>query len=145
VSKNLTIDMNGKKLTSAGDGFEVVSGTLTLKGNGFVEAGSGAGWAAVWANGGNVVIENGTYSVGADANGCTNDCIYAKGSQITINGGTFSNAGTYIPSAGGVVVNANNTVADSKVIVNGGVFNPAEGCVAYEQGDVDAGRVVINM
>ena len=145
VAKNLTIDMNGKTLTSAGDGFEVTAGTLTITGNGTVAAGTtGDQWVAVWANGGNAVIENGTYSVVADENNTTNDCIYAKGGQITVNGGTFSNVGTYVANKGGVVINANNTVANSKVIINGGTINPAEGCVAYEVADVEAGRIELN-
>lgn len=145
VAKNLIIDMNGKTLTSAGDGFEVTSGTLTITGNGTVVAGTeGGSWVAVWANGGNAIIENGTYSVVSGTEGSTNDCIYAKDGQITVNGGTFSNTGTYVPSMGGVVINANNTVANSKVVINGGTFNPAEGCVAYEVKDVEVSRVEVN-
>lgn len=145
VDKTLTIDMNGKTLTSAGDGFEVTAGTLTIKGNGTMNAGTkGDSWVAVWANGGNAVIENGTFSVVEGKDDSTNDCIYAKGGTITINGGTFSNNGTYYPSMGGVVINANNTVANSKVVINGGTFNPATGCVVYEQADIDAGRIVLN-
>ena len=144
VEKDLTVDLNGKTLTSLGDGFEVISGTLTLTGNGIVNAGTTGGqWVAVWANGGNAVIENGTYSVVADKDNTTNDCIYAKGGQITINGGTFSNVGTYVSDNGGVVINAHNTVANSKVVINGGTFNPAEDCVAYEQADVNAGRIIV--
>ena len=143
VTKDLTINLNRATISSENsDIFEVRSGTLTIDGKGNVTAGSNGGYVAVWANGGNVVINDGTYNVGADANGKTNDCIYAKGGTITINGGTFSNEGTYDPSAGGVVINANNTVANSKVIINGGTFTPAEGCVAYEQADRNAGRVV---
>lgn len=144
VDKDLTIDMNGYTITSAGDGFEVTAGTLTITGDGIVKAGSGDQWVAVWANGGNVVIENGTYSVGADGNGNTNDCIYAKGGTITINGGTFSNEGNYVASKGGVVINAHNTVANSKVIINAGTFNPAQGCVIYEDKDKVAGTIVDN-
>lgn len=143
-AKNLTVNMNGQTLTSAGDGFEVTAGTLTIKGNGTVNAGTvGDTWVAVWANGGNVVINDGIFSVVEGKDGSTNDCIYAKGGQITINGGTFSNKGTYVANKGGVVINANNTVANSKVVINGGTFNPAYGCVAYEQADVDAGRIVL--
>ena len=145
VAKNLTIDMNGKTLTSAGDGFDVTSGTLTIIGNGTVVAGTeGGSWVAVWANGGNAIIENGTYSVVPGTEGSTNDCIYAKGGQITINGGTFSNAGEYVANMGGVVINAHNTIANSKVVINGGTFNPAEDCVAYEVKDVEVSRVEVN-
>lgn len=145
LENNITLNLNGKKITSSGDGIVITAGTLTITGNGTVEAGEGDQWAAVWANGGNAIIENGTYSVGADAEGKTNDCIYAKDGTITINGGTFSNTGEYDVNAGGVVINANNTVANSYVIVNAGTFNPAAGCVAYEEKDVEAGRVKWNV
>ena len=145
VAKTLTVDMNGQTLTSAGDGFEVTAGTLTIKGNGAVNAGTvGDTWVAVWANGGNAVINDGTFSVVAGKDGSTNDCIYAKGGTITINGGTFSNVGTYVANRGGVVINANNTVENSKVVINGGTFNPASGCVEYEQADVNTGRIELN-
>jgi len=141
LENNITLDLNGKTITSSGDGIEITAGTLTITGNGTVEAGEGDQWVAVWANGGDAIIENGTYSVGADAEGKTNDCIYAKGGTITINGGTFSNTGEYDVNAGGVVINAHNTVDNSHVIVNAGTFNPATGCVAYEVKDVEEGRV----
>lgn len=144
-NKNVTLNLDGCTITSEGDGIEVRQGTLTITGNGTVKAGvdNPGQWVAVWANSGNVVIENGIYSVEADVNDKTNDCIYAKGGTIEINGGTFSNAGIYDSSAGGVVINAHNTVANSKVIINGGTFNPSEGCVKYEEDDVTTGRIII--
>ena len=146
VANTLTVDLNGKTLTSAGDGFEVTAGTLTIEGDGIVKAGTvGDTWVAVWANGGNAVIDDGTFSVVEGKDGSTNDCIYAKGGQITINGGTFSNVGTYVANMGGVVINANNTVANSKVVINGGTFNPASGCVTWEQADVVAGRIELKL
>ena len=60
---------------------------------------------------------------------------------ITINGGTYSHAGTD-SSDGGAVVNAHNTIADSKVIVNGGTFS---GHQVKETGDVADGRVEWNI
>lgn len=141
ISKDVVLNLNGKKVTSAGDAFEVTQGTLTITGNGTVEAGEGGAFVAVWANGGNVVIENGSFSVGTDAEGKCNDCIYAKGGTITINGGTYTHSGTD-STKGGAVVNAHNTVANSKVIVNGGTFT---GHQIKEEGDITAGRVVWNI
>ena len=147
-TKDVTVNLNDHNITSGGLAFYVTGGTLTIDGEGIVTGNSGNSYSqpAVWAaTNGKVVIKNGTYTVGSDANGNTNDCIYANGGEITINGGTFSNSGTYSTSAGGVVINAHNSTANSKVIVNGGTFNPATGCVAYEQADVDAGRVEWNI
>ena len=119
VDKDLTIDMSGNTLASVGNVLEVTAGTLTITGSGAVQAGSDGRYFAVWAKGGNVVIDGyGTYSVGADADGNTNDCIYAEGGSITINNGEFSNAGT---------------------------FNPANGCVAYEEDDVTNSRIQWNV
>lgn len=140
-TEDVTLDLNGCTITSEGDALEVTAGTLTITGNGTVKAGSGDAYVAVWANGGNVVIENGTFSVGTDANGKCNDCIYAKGGTITINGGTYSHAGTD-SSDGGAVVNAHNTIPNSYVIVNGGTFS---GHQVKETGDVADGRVEWNI
>ena len=114
-----------------------------IGGNGVVEAGMNPGGnVAVWANGGIVIIENGSFSVGTDPNGNTNDCLYAKGGTIVVNGGNFKNSGEYNPSMGGVVVNAHNSIENSLVIVNGGEFEAPEGGVVVEQADLDNGRVI---
>ena len=147
-TKDVTVNLNDHNITSGSLAFYVTGGTLTIDGEGIVTGNSGNSYSqpAVWAaTNGKVVIMNGTYTVGSDANGNTNDCIYANGGEITINGGTFSNSGIYSTSAGGVVINAHNSTPNSKVIVNGGTFNPATGCVPYEVADVDAGRVEWNI
>ena len=144
----ITLDMNGQTITANGDGIEVTDGTLTITGNGTVKAGQETTpadtYVAVWANGGDVIIENGTYEIAADKNGHTNDCAYAKKSTITINGGTFTSWGTYNPPSGGMVVNANNKAdfAGSKVTINGGTFNLIGDARFYENGDYTEGRVV---
>ena len=147
TTKDVTVNLNGHNITANGVPFYVTGGTLTLEGEGTVKGSSNNNMAqpAVWAaTNGNVIINGGTYTVGTDANGNTNDCILANGGTITINGGTFSNTGTYNPSAGGVVINAHNSKENSRVTINGGTFNPAKGCVAYEEADVEAGRVILN-
>ena len=101
VEKNLIVELNGANITVAedtvGDGvFYITDGaTLTLNGDGIINGvGNNNYNMAIWANGGNVVINGGTYTnVGAtDSNGNDDhfDLIYAKnGGTITINGGSF--------------------------------------------------------
>ncbi len=124
INKKVTFDLNGKTLTGNGASgvFEVVyGGDLTITGNGYVVAKAGNGttvgattgtiWAmAVWAYGGKVTIENGSFSnqtcdgqkIGqgnSEQNTQTPDnldLIYAKDdekgnkSTIIIKGGTFN-------------------------------------------------------
>lgn len=99
IEKDVTIDLNGYSLTAGtwdedGDPnsyvFWVKNGTLTLNGDGAVIASDATYSMAVWANGGNVVINDGIYTNGGDS--C--DLIYAsKKGAITINGGDFRAAG----------------------------------------------------
>lgn len=99
IEKDVTIDLNGYSLTAGvwdedGDPnsyvFWVKNGTLTLGGEGAVIASDATYSMAVWANGGNVVINDGIYTNGGDS--C--DLIYAsKKGTITINGGDFRAAG----------------------------------------------------
>ena len=91
------INLNGKTLTSTGDIFVVVAGgDLTIKGEGFVKAGTdNAGTAsAVYVNGGKVTINGGTYSCGGDTETTDvkhqNDLIYVKGGNAEIYGGYFA-------------------------------------------------------
>lgn len=96
ITSDTTIDLAGKNITSDGDVFIVESGTLTINGEGVITANTdNAGTAcALWANGGNAVINGGTWSCGGDTetNDVThqNDAIYTKnGGRVTITGGTF--------------------------------------------------------
>ena len=104
ISKEVTLDLNGKKLTvsqdTAGDGvFHVITnGDLTINGNGEVNGVGNNKWnIVVFADGGHVTINGGTYTnVGAVDTGTENggsthfDVIYTKnGGSVTINGGTF--------------------------------------------------------
>ena len=99
ITKDVTIDLNGYTLTNTPwdeDGeanayvFWVKSGKLTLIGNGNVIAPNAIYSMAVWANGGDVEINGGTYENGGDS--C--DLIYAsKNGNIIINDGTFIAAG----------------------------------------------------
>ena len=140
ITKNVELDLNGHTLKSLvwdedGDSnsyvFWVKSGTLTIIGDGEVVASDATYSMAVWVNGGNVVINGGTYKNGGDS--C--DLVYAsKKGDVTINAGTFVAAG---PASGTVpgtknpysainVKDANRTTC--KVAVKGGkffMFDPA--------------------
>ena len=92
----VTVDLNGKTITSVGDVFEVKGGTLNIVGDGLVKAATNNGekWCAVWAYGSSVVnIYGGVYEIGYDE-GDYNDLIYAKeNATINIYGGEFKNSG----------------------------------------------------
>ena len=103
VKRNVTVNLNGKTLTATQDPngfglFCVFTGAkLTINGEGTVNSACQTNdfSIAVWAYGGEVVINGGTYTnVGAkdhDSNGANNnELIYVNnGGKITINGGTF--------------------------------------------------------
>ena len=65
--------------------------TLTIKGNGTIEAVSGNDGYAVIAKG-IVNIEGGTFKAGVDANGAANAVVYARGNgKVYVKGGEFPN------------------------------------------------------
>ena len=141
ITGDVTIDLNGHTLTNTPwdeDGesnayvFWVKGGKLTLTGNGTVHAADAHYSMAVWANGGNVEINGGTYKNGGDS--C--DLIYAsKKGSIVIKDGSFIAAGP----ASGTEPGTNNPYSalnikdkDKKtctISVEGGKFykfNPAD-------------------
>ena len=103
IEKDVTIDLNGNCLYGGlfgesggnvvdGDSdsyvFWVKKGTLTINGNGNIATTPCKYSIAVWANGGNVIINGGEYTNG---NGC--DLIYLSGkSNVEINDGVFNAA-----------------------------------------------------
>lgn len=94
LTKNTTIELNADISApndTVGDGvFCAKKGTLTLNGNGTVNGvGDNDYNIAVWADGGEVIINGGTYTnVGARDDDC--NLIYVKnGGKVIINGGTF--------------------------------------------------------
>ena len=107
TTKKVTLNLNGKKLSNEkGNVIVVKEGVeLTIEGNGIVygSESNGFGSNAVIANGGKVVIKNGTFKVGGDNSkpeaqlykgNFRNDCIYAiNGGHITIEGGHFEYTG----------------------------------------------------
>ena len=98
VNADTTINLNGKTVSALsdtfGDGvFHVVSGgVLTINGEGTIDGVGNNNYSmAIWADGGKVVINGGTYTnVGAGEEDHY-DLIYAKnGGSVEINGGTFT-------------------------------------------------------
>jgi len=101
VEKEVVLNLNGKTLTCPndefGDGiFRVVKGgKLTINGEGTINSvGENNYSMAIWADGGEVIINGGTYT----NEGCTKeesdndhyDLIYVKnGGSVSIHGGTF--------------------------------------------------------
>ena len=120
---DVTVDLNGKTITSPADVFEVKDGTLTIVGDGNVKAATGNGepYCAVWAYGDAVVnIYGGVYEIGYPA-GDYNDLIYAKGNAtINIYGGEFMNSGR----DNAFVLNLKDAdVATAAINVAGGKFH----------------------
>ena len=94
VYKNIKFDLNGKTISINREGVEkqdyvfavFEGGKLTINGEGNVAAGEANTSVAVWAYGGDVVINGGNYTNAGE--GC--DLILAdKGSVVEINGGEF--------------------------------------------------------
>jgi hypothetical protein len=141
IEKDVTIDLNGYTLTNTPwdeDGesntymFWVKKGKLTLTGNGNVVVPDAVYSMAVWANGGDVEINGGTYKNGGDS--C--DLIYAsKAGKVEINGGEFVATGPASGNAPGTknpysalnIKDANKSTCS--ITVKGGKFfkfNPAD-------------------
>ena len=139
VTKDLTIDLNGKNITAplftesngavtAGNTdsyvFWVKQGAkLTINGNGEVKAQDCKYSMAVWAEGGEVVINGGTYSNGGDS--CDLIYVSADGS-VEIYGGEFKAAGPASGTAPGTG-NAHSAInlkdnTGSSAVVYGGTF-----------------------
>lgn len=128
VTSNLTVKLNANisiPTDKAGMGVFYVSAgsTLTLEGTGTVNGVGDNDWSmAIWADGGNVVINGGYYTNVGAGNADHYDLLYVKyGGQITINGGSFK---CQTPKW---TLNSSDS-APGKIIVAGGEFyefNPA--------------------
>lgn len=134
VTKKVTIDLNGKTIATTqadtegcGVFWVKTGGELTLNGEGTINGVGGNIYnIAIWADGGKVTINGGTYTnVGAQDDGPDGahfDLIYAKnGGSVEINGGTFK---CQTPNW---TLNSHDT-AKGTIVVKGGTFyqfNPA--------------------
>lgn len=119
--KEVTLDLNGKTIKNNSNSVALdVYGSLVINGEGTVDGGEGGDNVAVWSRpGGKLTINDGTYTVGADANGSGNSTIYTTGGDVIINGGTFSTSAKY----GGRywTINKQNG-STGKVEIYGGTF-----------------------
>lgn len=129
IEKDATINLNGKEISvkedTVGDGvFKVTNGILTIEGEGTINGvGKNDYSMAIWADGGDVIINSGNFiNVGAGEHDHY-DLIYVKnGGYVEINGGTFE---CQTPRW---TLNSHNTLPGT-IVVKGGTFinyNPAE-------------------
>jgi hypothetical protein len=133
---NVTLDLNGHTYSASGSNgaIQVLGGTTVLTGDGKVNAdlGSDNYSMAVWAKGGKVVINGGTYTNATDFSDRGTDLIYAsENGVIEINGGTFEASR---PEWTLNVKDADYKAGTANIIVKGGSFknfdpanNKAEG------------------
>lgn len=124
---NISLDLNGKNITSDVTAIVVNNSKLTITGKGKVSGGKGGSYNAIRVNANaEVVIKDGTYTVGGDENGEGNATIYAYGGgKITITGGEFSSEKYYNAGRGNVyfVVNGyDTTVKPGNIQISGGKF-----------------------
>ena len=136
VTKDLVLNLNGFTLTNAvenaaTDVIVVAEGaTLTVEGEGVIEAVSGNDGYAIISEG-TVVINGGEIKAGVDANGAANAVVYARGNgQVYVNGGYFPNE-----NESNYVLNKKDADKTTTVIeVRGGKFvgfNPAQSPSEY--------------
>ena len=146
-NSDVTIDLNGKKVTAeTGFAFVVNGGSLTVNGTGTVRVNGGSANDNVFyaENGGTITVNGGDFSVGADKDGLGNSCVYADGGTVIINGGTFATDAAYNNFY--YVLNIKNGT-QSPIIVNGGTFvnyNPETGDDADGGDFVAEGHKVIS-
>lgn len=162
AGKTLTLDMRGKRITVASDfvGRPIVNeGTLTVTGNGTIDASASAegGYGAI-NNKGTLTIEDGTYrgakyasgsgirNTGSDAvltvQGGTFDtatCAIFNEGTATINGGDFSNTSCSTCAAndghsGVWSYTIRNYSQDSCMVINDGYFKGTQGAVSASIG-----------
>ena len=158
VAKDLVLNLNGYTLKNAVDNaatdvIVVAEGaTLTVEGDGVIEAVSGNDGYTIIADG-TVVINGGEFKAGKDANGEANAVVYVRGKgKAFVNGGYFPNE-----NASNYVLNKKDADKATTVIeVRGGKFvgfnpaqspseNPVENFVAegYESVEVATGVFVV--
>jgi len=135
ISRDLTLDLNGKTVTAANGFAFVASGAetdVTITGNGTVNALASALYVQ---NGAKLVVENGTY-VSTSANTFVSTSggtltvnnatvtaqevavLVTSASTAVINGGTFTTVDNFV-----VGTNGSNGQGGNTITINGGVFN----------------------
>lgn len=131
VNRKVTIELNGKELTSPKSVIVVENGgELTINGEGNVIGGKGGDYTAITVRGADAkaTLNGGNYTVGSDAEEKGNSCIYAVGGgHVYITGGKYSTEAKYNDRY--YVLNIANG-SGSVIEVSGGSFvgqNPADG------------------
>lgn len=134
-----TLNLNGKKFSNVngktGNKAALqVHGELTINGDGEVYCeGGDVNNAIIVEQGGNLIINGGTYNVGKAANGTSNATIYVQGPDTDGRTGTVEiNGGTFKAEEGSdgtpFVLNQSDDITTSCFTVKGGTFigfNPA--------------------
>ena len=103
ANASTVLNLAGKTITATpqtrsanGETALTVLGELTIIGEGTVDGGSGGDNVAVYVGaGGKAIINGGYFTVGPDANGLGNSCIYTVGGAVEINGGYFRTDAAY--------------------------------------------------
>lgn len=127
VAKTLTLNLNGHNISSTKTALKVTAGTLTIEGEGTIKGASANAkgsksvfYPAVYANGGDIVINGGTYDDGG-VDGYGFPTIYAdESSTVTINNGTFKNSATSQGDKYWVLNTKDGSTAS--IVVKGGSF-----------------------
>lgn len=128
ITKDVVLNLNGHNIVAPKTGFGVAAGTLTINGEGTVDAGEQAVW--VYGADANVII-NGGHFVGSKNE--ASDVIYVNGanSKVTINGGKFEALVETTESFGATqysLLNLSDSATGASIVVYGGSyknFNPA--------------------
>ncbi len=128
--KNVVLNLGGKtiKATAASVVAITVYGDLEITGAGTVDGGEGGDNQAINVQpGAKLVIRDGSFTVGGDANGLGNSCIENRGGEIEIYGGTFRAATPY--NGRYYVLNQLNSVPGTFKVYGGKFenYDPAQG------------------
>lgn len=129
AGKEVVLNLNGKSIKNTGRSEAIrINGTLKIEGDGTVDGGEGGNNKAVLvANGGELVINGGTFTVGRDADNAGNTCIETWGGNVEIYGGCFR---TDVDWHGWYYVLNQKNQQPGTITVYGGRFekyNPADG------------------
>lgn len=129
AGKEVVLNLNGKSIKNTGRSEAIrINGTLKIEGDGTVDGGKGGNNKAVLvANGGELVINGGTFTVGWDADNAGNTCIETWGGNVEIYGGCFR---TDVDWHGWYYVLNQKNQQPGTITVYGGRFekyNPADG------------------
>ena len=130
TGKRVVLNLGAKTIKATAPDVKAITvlGELEINGLGTIDGGEGGDNQAVQVvAGAKLVINNGTFTVGGDADGLGNSCICSNGGEVQIYGGTFRSEKTYLGKY--YVLNQING-NPGKIVVYGGKYenyNPADG------------------